>query len=99
MCYIAAHMTRTVGIRELRQNLSQYTARTALGESFEVTDRGREVGRLVPPATGTAWLDALIAEGRVQPAQRRSRTFPRPAAGVAASISDALSAERSERLP
>ena len=69
-------MSRTVGIRELRQNLSRYTARTALGESFEVTDRGREVGRLVPPSTGETWLDALVAQGLVQPARHRSPGFP-----------------------
>jgi hypothetical protein len=34
----------------------------------------------------------------VQPAQRRSRVFPRPAPGGGASISDALAAERAERL-
>jgi len=99
MCYITTHMSRTVGIRELRQNLSQYTARTALGESFVVTDRGREVGRLVPPASGTAWLDALVAAGLIQPARRRSQAFPRPAAQGAASITEALAVERSERLP
>jgi prevent-host-death family protein len=99
MCYTATHMSRTVGIRELRQNLSRYTARTALGESFEVTDRGREVGRLVPPASGDAWLDTLVAAGLVQPARRRSQAFPRPAASGASSISEALAAERSERLP
>jgi antitoxin (DNA-binding transcriptional repressor) of toxin-antitoxin stability system len=98
MCYISTHMSRTVGIRELRQNLSQYTARTALGESFAVTDRGRVVGRLVPPSTGEAWLDVLVAQGVVQPAQRRSRVFPRPAPGGGASISEALAAERAERL-
>jgi len=98
MCYIATHMSRTVGIRELRQNLSQYTARTALGESFAVTDRGREVGRLVPPSTGEAWLDALVAQGLVQPARHRSRVFPRPSAPGGTSISEALAAERAERL-
>lgn len=91
-------MGRTVGIRELRQNLSRYTARTALGESFEVTDRGREVGRLVPPSTGETWLDALVAQGLVQPARNRSTAFPRPTSPGLSSISDALAAERAERL-
>jgi prevent-host-death family protein len=92
------HMSEKVGIRELRQNLSRYVARTARGESFDVTDRGRPVGRLVPPATGEAWLDALIADGRVRPAERRSREFPRPEPSDRGSISEALQAEREERL-
>ena len=35
-------------MRELRQQASRYLARVAAGESFEVTDRGRPVARLVP---------------------------------------------------
>ncbi|HEU0335750.1 MAG TPA: type II toxin-antitoxin system prevent-host-death family antitoxin [Gaiellaceae bacterium] len=90
-------MSETVGIRELRQHLSRYVARTARGESFEVTDRGRPVGRLVPPATGEQWLDALVAEGVVRPADRRSSVFPPPQT-AGGSISEALEAERADRL-
>ena len=99
MCYIMTHMSETVGIRELRQHLSRYVARTVQGESFEVTDRGRPVGRLVPPATGEAWLDALVASGRIRPARRRSPVLPKPRALGSGSISEALEAEREERLP
>ncbi|MBX3030660.1 MAG: hypothetical protein KF809_10900 [Chloroflexi bacterium] len=91
-------MSETVGIRELRQHLSRYTARTIKGESFDVTDRGQPVGRLVPPASGTAWLDDLIAAGRIAPAHTRSTAFPRPTGVGMGSISDALSEDRSERL-
>ncbi|MGH9010313.1 MAG: type II toxin-antitoxin system Phd/YefM family antitoxin [Acidimicrobiia bacterium] len=38
----------SIGVRELRQQASRYLARVAAGESFEVTDRGRPVARLVP---------------------------------------------------
>jgi prevent-host-death family protein len=41
------HM-ETVGVREMRQNLSRYLQRVRRGESFTVTDRGEEVARLVP---------------------------------------------------
>lgn len=98
MCCNVTHMSETVGIRELRQHLSRYVARTVRGESFDVTDRGRPVGRLVPPATGDAWLDRLVAEGRVRPASRRG-AIPRPTELGTASISEALEAEREERLP
>jgi prevent-host-death family protein len=40
--------TKTVGIRELRQNLSRYLARVKEGETLTVTERGQEVARLVP---------------------------------------------------
>lgn len=40
--------TATVGVRELRQNLSRYLERVKEGETLTVTERGHEVARLVP---------------------------------------------------
>jgi prevent-host-death family protein len=40
-------MTSTVGVRELRQNLSKYLDRVKEGETLTVTERGKEVARLV----------------------------------------------------
>ena len=53
-----------IGIRELRQHASRWVRRAAAGESFEVTDRGRPVARLVPPAP-LQGLAKLRAEGRI----------------------------------
>jgi prevent-host-death family protein len=39
---------KTVGVRELRQNLSRYLDRVKDGETLTVTERGHEVARLVP---------------------------------------------------
>jgi prevent-host-death family protein len=38
----------TVGVRELRQNLSRYLEQVKDGGSFEVTEHGRVVARLSP---------------------------------------------------
>jgi prevent-host-death family protein len=40
--------TKTVGVRELRQNLSRYLERVEDGETLTVIKRGHEVARLVP---------------------------------------------------
>jgi prevent-host-death family protein len=40
---------RRVGIRELKARLSKYLRDTKAGYSITITDRGRPVGRLVPP--------------------------------------------------
>jgi|AntDryMetagUQ889_1029465.scaffolds.fasta_scaffold82992_2 prevent-host-death family protein len=53
----------SIGVRELRQYASRYLARVAAGEMLQITDRGRPVARLVPPANDS-W-DELIATGRV----------------------------------
>lgn len=55
---------RAIDVRELRQQAGRYLREVELGETIEVTDRGRPVARLVPiPARGG--LDDLAASGRV----------------------------------
>jgi prevent-host-death family protein len=41
-------MSETVGVRDLRQNLSKYLDRVKEGQDLVVTERGRVVARLVP---------------------------------------------------
>jgi prevent-host-death family protein len=41
-------MNERVGVRQLRQDLSRYLERVKQGEALVVTERGREVARLVP---------------------------------------------------
>jgi prevent-host-death family protein len=54
----------TVGVRELRQNLSVYLVRVQAGEALRVTDRGRVVALLSPLPADSTPMDALIAGGR-----------------------------------
>jgi prevent-host-death family protein len=56
------HMARNVGVRELRQHLSRYLAEVKDGESFTVTERGREVARLTPWGPPDSPLGRLVAE-------------------------------------
>jgi prevent-host-death family protein len=58
-----------VGVRELRQNLSRYLAQIKAGESFVVTERGREVARLTPSGPPDSPIARLVAE--------RGATMPR----------------------
>lgn len=55
---------KTIGIRQLRQNASAVVRQVANGETFEVTDRGRPVARLVPPGEESV-LEQLRASGDV----------------------------------
>ncbi len=63
----------TVGIRELKDNLSHFVRRAEAGERVQVTAHGRVVAELVPPmpVAGTGPLSkfaALVAGGVVVPA-------------------------------
>ena len=53
-----------IGIRELRQNASEYVRRAEKGETIEVTDRGRPVAQLSPLPRPMSVLDRWITEGK-----------------------------------
>ena len=54
----------TVGVREIRQNLSVYLERVLAGEALTITDRGRPVAVLTPLPSGATPMDQLVAAGR-----------------------------------
>ena len=60
---------KTVGVRDLKNKLSEYLRRVRLGESVLVTDRGEVVAELLPPGHGQgdpsvpAGLQALARRG------------------------------------
>jgi prevent-host-death family protein len=91
------YMNRTVGIAELRQNLSHYLRRVEDGERLLVTDRNRPVAELGPPPSTGAALDRLIAEGRVVRPVRRGLPPPISLDGDPHALSRALDEIRGER--
>jgi prevent-host-death family protein len=81
MCYILTHMGDSVGVRELRQNLSKYLDRVKDGEVLVVTERGREVARLIPSgATAEPYADLSERFGATVPVQRLERIAAKLAA-------------------
>ena len=91
------YMKHTVGVAELRQNLSRYLRRVEQGERLLVTDRNRPVAELGPPPTTGAELDRLIAEGRVSRPTRRGLPEPLALEGDPYALSRALDEIRGER--
>lgn len=79
---------RAVGLKVLKNKLSEYVRLAQGGETILVTDRDRVVAELVPPSAGRAPIvaDAVLAElvrkGWVTPASR-PLTGPPPRAPVA----------------
>ena len=68
---------KTVGIRELKNRLSQYIREVRSGESVLVTDRGEVVAELTPPGQGTA--DDAVPAALVALAKRGLATVGAPA--------------------
>ena len=79
-------MAETVGVRELRQNLSRYLDRVKGGEDLVVTERGREVARLIPSggdanryAEAAQIFGATVPRGRLEKTAARLSTPGAPA--------------------
>jgi prevent-host-death family protein len=88
----------SVGVRELRQNLSVYLRRVEAGEALRVTDHGRPVALLTPlPPDDDPFAD-LIASGRATAPRRPfsgARHLPLPDDGRPA-LSEVLQQMRDE---
>lgn len=73
---------RAVGLKILKNKLSEYVRLAAGGETILVTDRDRVVAEIVPPrpdrspALADAMLAEAVREGLITPAVDRSGTPP-----------------------
>jgi prevent-host-death family protein len=67
-----------IGVRELRQHASRWLERVQAGESFEVTNHGVPVARLVPIEPGESVLDRLVREGRATRGKGNWKDLPPP---------------------
>jgi prevent-host-death family protein len=68
---------KTVGVRDLKNKLSEYLRRVRLGESVLVTDRGQVVAELQPP--GQIQGDPSVPAGLQSLAKRGLLTLGTPA--------------------
>jgi prevent-host-death family protein len=69
----------SVGVRELRQRASELLRLVALGETVEITDRGRPVARLTPLPEGSP-LEQMRSSGEIEEAQADLDDLPQPLA-------------------
>lgn len=86
---------RAVGIKVLKDKLSEYLRAVAFGETIVVTDRGRVVAELVPPrvhddaSSAEQELARLVRDGLLQPARIPPGT-PLPRRRPVAKLADIL---------
>jgi len=68
-----------VGLKVLKNKLSEYVRLAAAGEIIVITDRGRSVAEIVPPqrpAGLTPFEEKGVREGWLRPAQIRDGSLP-----------------------
>ena len=87
-------MAVNVGVRELRENLSDWLERAAAGEEVIVTERGKPKARLAPLHTAEAIIDQLVREGRATRPTRARRRLPPPLPVQGSPATDALLEQR-----
>ena len=62
---------RSVGLKTLKNKLSEYVRLAAAGETVAITDRGRIVAELVPPRREPELvIERGVREGWIRPATR-----------------------------
>jgi len=83
-----------VGVRELKQHLSEYLRRAEQGEVIRVTDRGSPKA-ILGPLPGSGRIEAGIAEGWITPGSGERLAPADPVSGNR-SIRDALAEDRGE---
>lgn len=96
---------RTVGLKVLKNKLSEYVRLASQGETVLIADRDRVVAELVPPQPGRAEtvsdavLASLVREAVVTPALLPPGTRPRtpPPVGKLRDVLGELDADRTER--
>ena len=81
-----------VGVRELKQRLSEFLDRAAKGEVIRVTDRG-EPKAILGPVPGVGRLAAGLEEGWIRPAEEAEPQLVRRAK-AARRIAQVLSEDR-----
>jgi antitoxin (DNA-binding transcriptional repressor) of toxin-antitoxin stability system len=95
---------RSVGLKVLKNKLSEYVRLAAGGETVLVTDRDRVVAEIVPPQQGRsaqltdAFLAQGVREGWLTPAKVRSaKPPPRKPAVPFDELMDELQRDREDR--
>lgn len=111
MCYMgsmrkidrrtARMLEPTIGVRELRQNLSVYLDLVKEGRILRVTEHGQEVALLTPlPPKTMNVFERLVAEGKATAPTKSLRNLPLPKPGPpgAPTTEEILAELRADRL-
>jgi prevent-host-death family protein len=85
-----------VGVRELKQHLSDYLDRAERGQIITITERGRAKVLLVPLPGGGARLNDGIEEGWITPAAAPGSLAPAKPAPAVDRIGDVLDRDRGD---
>ena len=84
-----------VGVRELKQHLSEYLRRVAAGETLQVTDRGVPVA-LITPVLADDPLARGVDEGWIRPPATSRSVGAGPRAKASRRVLDVLNEDRDE---
>jgi antitoxin (DNA-binding transcriptional repressor) of toxin-antitoxin stability system len=98
----SAKRSNTVGIRQLKAELSHHLRRVQAGEILRVTDRNRIIATISPALASEGddpavqWARALVAAGKASWSGQRLTVPPRPARlrPGAPTVSDAVLEDR-----
>jgi prevent-host-death family protein len=91
---------KSVGLKILKNKLSEYVRLAAAGETVVITDRGRAVAEIVPlRGKPESIIERGVREGWITPAKRPFRPLPPrlPAVATLAEMLQELEQDREDR--
>jgi antitoxin (DNA-binding transcriptional repressor) of toxin-antitoxin stability system len=91
---------QTVGLKVLKNKLSEYVRMAAAGETIVVTDRGRAIAEIGPPRRKPeSIIERGVREGWITPAKRPLRLLPPrlPALATLEELLQELEQDREDR--
>jgi prevent-host-death family protein len=94
---VATKLPTTVGVRDLKNNLSSFLERVKDGEEITVTEHGRAIARLNPIRSDASGIAALVEQGVIQLAPNPTRRLPAKRVklvGGASHLSDLVAEQR-----
>ena len=59
-------MMESVSVRELKLRLNRYLEQVKQGKEILITERGREIARLVPLSAEQQWLVSMVRSGKTR---------------------------------
>jgi prevent-host-death family protein len=90
----------TVGIRELKNQLSRHLKRVQAGERLVVTEHGKAIATIVPVEQPHVpeWLVRLVREGKAQWSGGKPVGSRRPIHAPGAKLAEAVLEDREDRV-
>jgi prevent-host-death family protein len=100
LCLQGGGVMETVGVRDLKNQLSKHLKRVRQGHRLVITERGKAIATLEPVSAPAVpdWMMRLVREGKVRWSGGKPRGARTPRSAPDAKLSEAVIEDRADRV-